>query len=55
VYVCVCVCVSGTMVNIHSEAQFNLGGTSVIKCKTDKTLEVIVIRVYSGQVHVAMV
>ena len=30
--VCVCVCVSGTMKNIHSEVQLNLGGTSVIKC-----------------------
>jgi len=36
------------MVNIHSEVQLNLGGTSVIKCYADKTLEIVVIRVYIG-------
>ena len=45
---CVCVCVCGTIVNVHNEIQLNLGGTSDNKCQGDKTLEIIVIRVYSG-------
>jgi len=44
----VCVCVCGTMVNVHGEVQLNLGGTSIIKYYANKTLEIIVIRIYSG-------